>query len=88
MGWFLTSSKTTTFANGKKCVFGHPRIQYVGHRISSKGVEVNGEKVKAMVNWPQPKVVTKFCGFLGLTKYYRCFVKGFGDVGAPVTKLL
>lgn len=48
------------FTNRKKCVIGHSRIQYLGHWISSKGVEAKGKKVKAMVNWPQPKDVTKF----------------------------
>ena len=38
------------FANEKKCVIGHSQIQYLGHWISSKGVEDNGKKVKTMVN--------------------------------------
>lgn len=38
------------FANRKKCVNRHLSIQYLSHRISSKGVEADGEKVETMVN--------------------------------------
>lgn len=68
------------FANRKKCVIGHSRIPYLGHWISSKGVEADGEKIKAMVNWPQPKDVSTLQRFIGLTRCYRRFVKGYGTL--------
>ena len=48
---FNTLMNKKLFANGKKCVFGHLRIQYFGLWISSKWVEAKGEKIKAMANW-------------------------------------
>ena len=51
------------FANKRKCVIAHSQIQYLGHFIFSKGVEANEEKIKDMVNWPQPKDVTGLRGF-------------------------
>ncbi|TYK02192.1 peroxidase 64 [Cucumis melo var. makuwa] len=73
--------------NEKICVIGHFRVQYFGHWIFSKGIEV-GEKVTAMVNWPQPRDVSELRGFLGLTRYYQRFVKAYGNIAAPLTKLL
>ena len=76
------------FANRKKCVIAHSKIQYLGHQISKRGVEADEEKIKSMTKWQQPKDVTSLRGFLGLTGYCRRFVKGYGEIAAPLSKLL
>jgi hypothetical protein len=39
------------------------------------------------MNWPTPKTLTEFNGFLGICSYYRRFVKGFSQLCAPLTDL-
>lgn len=46
------------------------------------------DKVTAVEAWPTPKSVRAFRGFLGLIGYYCKFIKGYGEVVAPLTKLL
>ena len=76
------------YANMHKCRFAKMKVEYLGHIISGKGVEVDPEKIRSIKEWPVPTNVREVRGFLGLTGYYRRFVMNYGSVAAPLTQLL
>ncbi|GKC89337.1 hypothetical protein Tco_1149986, partial [Tanacetum coccineum] len=71
-----------------KCVFGAETLEYLGHMISGSGVKIDPKKVIAVHDWPEPTTQRQVRGFLGLTGYYRRFIKGYATMAAPLTKLL
>ena len=63
-------------------------MTYLGHMISGKGIAVNPERVKAVLDWTPPETVKQVRSFLGLASYCRCFVENFSKVAKPLTELL
>uniref|UniRef100_A0A4W5JZM3 Gypsy retrotransposon integrase-like protein 1 n=1 Tax=Hucho hucho TaxID=62062 RepID=A0A4W5JZM3_9TELE len=49
---------------------------------------MESERIDAVRNWPTPTTVKEVQQFLGFANYYRRFIRGFGQVAAPITSLL
>jgi hypothetical protein len=65
------------FVKLSKCVFAQQQLEYLGHVITSKGVATEPSKITAVQQWPVPVNAKQLRGFLGLTGYYRRFIKHY-----------
>ena len=46
------------------------QVQFLGHVVGGKGIQVDPKKVDAVVSWPTPNDVHEIRSFLGLTNYF------------------
>jgi hypothetical protein len=54
------------YDNFKKCTFCMEKVIFLRYVVSTKGIEVDEEKVKAIKEWPTPKGITEVRSFHGL----------------------
>ena len=59
---------------GKKYHLGISKVPYLGHKFSAGRMSPSQKKIEAIINWPVPINVTQLRQFLGLAKYYRCYI--------------
>jgi hypothetical protein len=71
-----------------KCEFCLKEVLFLRHIISKGRISVDPSKVKDVLSWNTPQNVLNIRSFLGLTGYYRRFIKGFSKISKPMTKLL
>jgi len=61
----------------EKYVWKVRKIGFLEVVIGPNGIEIEEEKVDGVLSWPEPKNVKDVRKFLGLTSYYRRFIKDF-----------
>ncbi|XP_068649547.1 uncharacterized mitochondrial protein AtMg00860-like [Aristolochia californica] len=67
---------------------GTPEVAYLGHVISAIGVKVDQSKIQVVTDWPPPISITALRGFLGLTGYYRKFIRNYRQIETLLNNLL
>ena len=72
---------------GRKCHIGLPRVSYLGHVFSGKGMEPDTHKLKAITSWPIPTELSGVRKFLGLASYYRRYIPRFSEIAEPLSAL-
>ncbi|CAJ2666550.1 unnamed protein product [Trifolium pratense] len=74
--------------NWEKCHFMVTEGIVLGHKISSKGIEVDKAKVEVIEKLPPPVNVKGIRSFLGHAGFYRRFIKDFSKIAKPLSNLL
>lgn len=72
---------------GAKCQFGMSKVEYLGHVVDGRGVELSPARRKAVAAIKEPKNVGQLRAFLGLANYFRGFVESYAMLAKPLTRL-
>ena len=64
------------------------KVEFLGVVIGKKGIKMEEEKIKVIVDWPVPKSVKEVQKFLGLANYYQRFIEGFAKVAKLLHELM
>ncbi|CAI4220874.1 unnamed protein product, partial [Auanema sp. JU1783] len=71
-----------------KCTFASKEVKFLGIIIGREGVKTDPKKVEVINNFPVPKDVNALRSFLGMTNYFRRFIKKYAEISAPLYDLL
>ena len=62
-------------------------MHYLGHVVSKERIAVDPKKIRDIMEWEAPRNVDEVRSFMGLTGYYRRFIKNFPHIAYPITSL-
>ncbi|GAU39763.1 hypothetical protein TSUD_220060 [Trifolium subterraneum] len=85
---FRLLPKHQLYLKAPKFFFAQSQIDNLGHVVARGTVAPDPSKVQAIVDWPSPKNLKALRWFLGLSGYYRKFIKGYASIALPLTALL
>jgi len=75
------------YVKPEKYVWKIKKIGFLGIIIGPNGIEMEAKKVNRVLSWLEPKNIKDVRKFLGLTNYYRRFIKDFTQVARPINIL-
>ena len=73
--------------NPSKCSFAQDSVICLGHRLSKDGVSPDPANIEKIRSWKPPENVKRLKSFLGLTGYYRQFIRDYSKIAHVLTDL-
>lgn len=71
-----------------KCEFMRRETEFLGHVITQEGIKPDQEKIRKILDWKLPENQKQIKQFLGLSGYYRRFIKDYSKIVKPMTQYL
>ena len=84
---FVKIRKANLSLKTSKCTFAKASTNFLGHVVTTEGVKPNEENLKAVKEFATPQNRKNVQSFLGLTGYYRRFIKDYAKIANPLFNL-
>ena len=85
---FTNLRKANLKLHPAKCKFATKQVKYLGHIVSKDGMKVNPENIAKILDAKSPCNQKQVKSVLGMTGYYRKFIKNYAKIAAPLHDLL
>jgi hypothetical protein len=82
------AEKNNLQINWDKCQLLQPRINYLGHIIENGEVRPSKEKSEDVLKFKLPENVKQLQSFLGLSGYFRKFIRNYAMIARPLSDML
>ena len=66
-----------------KCKFHVKTVKFLESIITTNGIQMDKEKVKAIREWPEPKNLKEVQAFLGFANFYQRFIQRYSQICTP-----
>lgn len=73
------------YVDPKKSKFHKTSVKFLGMLITTDGIRMDPEKIQAIKDWQMPTTVPEVLSFLGFTRFYRQFIRGYSSIALPLT---
>ena len=74
--------------NPQKCVLGQSSLEFLGHYVTSAGVQPLQSRVESITNFPRPRSNKSLQEYLGMLNFYRRFVPHAAAMLLPLYELV
>ena len=71
----------------RKCDLFKKSVEFLGRKVSEKGLEISEHHLKPVKDWPVPKSTKEVERFLGFANYHRSFIKKYAKISAPLYQI-
>ena len=76
------------FIKSKKYMFHAGEVEFLKMIIGKDGVHMDNSKIKAILEWPEPKNVKEVRSFLEFANFYCWFISGYAQVAQLLNDLM
>ena len=74
--------------NPKKCTFGVTSGKLLGYMVNERGIEMDLDKIRAILDMPTPRTEREIRGFLGILQYINRIIARLIDIYEPIFRFL
>ena len=75
------------FVKVEKCEFHRSTISFLRYIIAAGNIQMDPDKVRAVVDWPHPTSTVQLEYLLGFGHFYRQCIQGYSTLASPLSAL-